>query len=107
MTSARPETDIIFCCHSANTLGSSIAFWMVSQLPKQRIAMDASAAAMTEDWPLPAEWGTVTLKEGGELYVEVKESELVFFDGKMPFEVQVQTELQPLDLAGRAADFVH
>jgi hypothetical protein len=90
-----------FAYNPASDGTGELGGWMDGALVFEGMKLDVTAAAaITQDWPLPAEWADVTLKEGGELYLEVKESELEFFEGKVPFEVTVPTELQPMNLAG-------
>jgi hypothetical protein len=90
-----------FAFNPASDGTGELGGWMDGALVFDGMKLDVTAAAaITQDWSLPAEWGDVTLKEGGELYLEVKESELQFFEGTVPFEVTVPTELQPMNLAG-------
>ena len=66
--SATLEKTDFFALNPAGEGQGKIDGWMDGTLAFEGMKLDVTAAAaLSEDWPLPAEWGTVTLKEGSEL----------------------------------------
>ncbi|MCO4746790.1 MAG: DUF4157 domain-containing protein, partial [Proteobacteria bacterium] len=60
------------------------------------------SAALVADWPIPVDFGELTLTEGGNISATIAESELTQFNGELPFAGKVNSEatVEPIAFAG-------